>query len=42
VAAFKRPTHVFVRLEALPRTSTRKVRKALLRDWLERQTEVGA
>ena len=41
LAAFKRPTRVYVRLDELPRTSTRKVRRALLRDWIDRQEVRG-
>lgn len=37
LAAFKRPTSVVVRLEELPKTSTRKVRRTLVREWLDRQ-----
>ena len=39
LAAFKRPTNVIVRYEDLPRTSTRKVKRALVAEWLERAQE---
>jgi long-chain acyl-CoA synthetase len=35
LAPFKRPTNVIVRYEDLPRTSTRKVKRALVAEWLE-------
>ncbi len=35
LASFKRPTNVVVRHEALPRTSTRKVKRALVAQWLD-------
>ncbi|HJQ69199.1 MAG TPA: AMP-binding protein [Blastocatellia bacterium] len=35
LAPFKRPTNVVVRCEPLPRTSTRKVKRPLVAEWLE-------
>ncbi|HEX5735325.1 MAG TPA: AMP-binding protein [Blastocatellia bacterium] len=35
LAPFKRPTNVIVRHEDLPRTSTRKVKRALVTEWVE-------
>jgi len=35
LAPFKRPTRVIIRHEDLPRTSTRKVKRAMVTEWLE-------
>jgi long-chain acyl-CoA synthetase len=35
LAPFKRPTKVYVRYEDLPRSSTRKVKRALVAQWLD-------
>ena len=42
LAAFKRPTRVIVRDEALPTTATRKLRRAQLAVWLDARPEVGS
>ena len=35
LAPFKRPSKLFIRLEDLPKTSTRKVKRALVAEWLD-------
>ena len=42
LAPFKRPTSVVVRLEELPKTSTRKIRRSLVQEWLDGQEEARA
>jgi long-chain acyl-CoA synthetase len=37
LAPFKRPSRVVIRLEDLPKTSTRKVKRALVLEWLDRK-----
>jgi long-chain acyl-CoA synthetase len=39
LAPFKRPSTIVVRLEELPKTPTRKVRRSLLSQWLEERTD---
>jgi long-chain acyl-CoA synthetase len=34
VASFKRPTRVLVRMDALPKTATRKLKRPLVREWV--------
>jgi long-chain acyl-CoA synthetase len=40
LAPFKRPARVIVHRDELPRTSTRKVRRSLVHDWLDEQIAV--
>jgi long-chain acyl-CoA synthetase len=42
LAAYKRPTRVIVRDEALPTTATRKLRRAELAAWLDARPEVSS
>jgi long-chain acyl-CoA synthetase len=42
LAAYKRPSKVFVRLEAFPQTSTRKIKRAVVLEWLQSQQPISA
>jgi long-chain acyl-CoA synthetase len=42
LAPYKRPAKVYVRFEDLPKTTTRKIKRVDLLDWLESQEKVPA
>ena len=42
LASYKRPSKVYVRFEDLPKTTTRKIKRAVLLEWLARQESVLA
>ena len=37
LAPYKRPSKIFIYLEELPKTATRKVKRTLVQEWLKRQ-----
>jgi long-chain acyl-CoA synthetase len=42
LASYKRPSKIYVRFEDLPKTTTRKVKRAVVLEWLARQEAVPA
>ena len=42
LAPYKRPTNVVVSLEELPKTSTRKVKRLLVHEWLDQRQETAS
>lgn len=42
LAPYKHPSRVYIHFEDLPKTTTRKIKRAALLEWIERQEEVPA